>query len=259
MSMTNRNISENELHAYVDDELDTLRVAEIEQQLEQNPEIAAEVETYQGYNEALHALFDPVLEEKVPERVFPAIKPVRQNGHWARAASVIMAVAVGVLLGWVTRGEFLPDSSTRLSKAHSIVNDAFNFHTVYTAEVRHPVEVGVEQQDHLIKWLSKRLHTKVQAPSLQVMGYELLGGRLLTTADKPAAQFMYQNAEGNRLTLFLRQRIDNETQAAFQYASHGTQNGFYWIDGELSFVLIGEISKAEVSKAAHYVYEDLNR
>jgi len=51
--------------------------------------------------------------------------------------------------------------------------------------------------------LSKRLNRTLTIPSLHEYGFELVGGRLLPGEDGPAAQFMYQNANGERLTLYM--------------------------------------------------------
>lgn len=257
MNSVDRSISDQELQAYVDGELDSLRQLEIEQQLETNPQLAAEVADYRGYNEALHRLFDPVLDEKIPESLLPNYRPEKKYRWLARAASILMALGMGIVLGWLARGDLMLILPTPHDEDIAVA-DAFAYHAVYTPEVRHPVEVGVDQQQHLMNWLSKRLHTPVTAPSMNALGFELLGGRLLTTENLPAAQFMYQNAEGRRMTLFLRQRKDDEPITAFEFESQGAQNAFYWIDDRLCFVLVAELPKAELLEAAHLVYAGLN-
>ena len=55
----------------------------------------------------------------------------------------------------------------------------------------HPVEVGADDEQHLVNWLSKRLGVKVRAPKLDDAGMSLVGGRLLPGENGPVAQFMY--------------------------------------------------------------------
>ncbi len=76
-------------------------------------------------------------------------------------------------------------------------------YALFAPEQRHAVEVGASQQDHLVTWLSKRLNRSVTIPSLSEYGFQLVGGRLLPGEEGPAAQFMYQNAAGERLTLYM--------------------------------------------------------
>jgi anti-sigma factor RsiW len=65
--------------------------------------------------------------------------------------------------------------------------------------------------------LSKRLGRQLVVPDLAVAGFRLMGGRLLPAEDGPAAQFMYENANRDRLTLYLRAGVGDET--AFQQTS----------------------------------------
>ncbi|HEX7465011.1 MAG TPA: anti-sigma factor, partial [Usitatibacter sp.] len=77
--------------------------------------------------------------------------------------------------------------------------------------MRHPVEVDAKDQDHLVKWLSKRLDMALTVPVLSTEGFELLGGRLLPGNDGPVAQFMYQDASGKRLTLYVTRPHKGDT------------------------------------------------
>ena len=74
-------------------------------------------------------------------------------------------------------------------------------HVVYSPDLQRLVEITVDQEDQLVKWLSKRLGTTVSPPKLGVLGYELTGGgRLLPGNMGPVAQFMYHDGFGQRLT-----------------------------------------------------------
>ena len=91
-------------------------------------------------------------------------------------------------------------------------------HIVYSPEVRHPVEVGADQEAHLVAWLSKRLGTPLKVPHLGDLGYTLVGGRLLPGERGPVAQFMYQDGKGQRLTLYVRVNADDSRETAFRFA-----------------------------------------
>src|SRR3546814_9895703 len=96
--------------------------------------------------------------------------------------------------GWLT---------TDLRKQAGFARDADLAYTVYAPEQRHAVEVPVADEKHLLAWLSKRLDRTLNVPSLREYGYSLLGGRLLPGPAGPAAQFMYEDASGKRLTLYI--------------------------------------------------------
>ena len=270
MTEQHRPISEDDLHAYVDGQLDSARRSEVEEYLLQHADAAQRVKEYQQYNLGLHAMFDPVLEQAVPEHLTQRRNSPKTIVSLAQAATVIVALTIGVVFGWFSRGEIqstplgTQTSATQQTQngsqnALAMMDYAIASHAVYTPEVRHPVEVSSDEEQHLYAWLSKRLDTNVRAPALNTMGYKLLGGRLLTSDGGPAAQFMYENSLGQRLTLFTRHKKTQEAQTAFRYAAKGKIQGFYWIDGDLAYALIGEIDRDAISKAAHLVYQELNQ
>ena len=96
------------------------------------------------------------------------------------------------------------DSPDTLATAEPrFVRDAVIAHAVFVPEVRHPVEVTAKDEAHLVQWLTRRLGAPVKAPVLQAEGFRLLGGRLLSGTEAPRAQFMYEDANGRRLTLYV--------------------------------------------------------
>ena len=139
----------------------------------------------------------------------------------------------------------------------SLAHRAALAHRVYAPEVRHPVEVGADQQDHLVAWLSKRLGTPLRPPRLAPLGYELVGGRLLPGDNGPVAQFMYTDASGQRLTLYVSSGQAGNRDSGFRYAKDGALSVFYWIDGSYGYALSGALGKAELSQIANAVYEQL--
>ena len=69
--MTDPNIpvTEDELHAYVDNELPAERRGDVEAWLATHPDDAARVQSWRSMAEALHARYDGVVDESVPKRL----------------------------------------------------------------------------------------------------------------------------------------------------------------------------------------------
>src|SRR5438477_363897 len=69
--MTDPNIpvTEDELHAYVDNELPAERRGDVETWLASHPDDAARVQSWRTMAEALHARYDSVIDEAVPKRL----------------------------------------------------------------------------------------------------------------------------------------------------------------------------------------------
>lgn len=242
-------VSEQDLHAYVDGRLDAGRRQEVEAHLATDAAAAAKVAAYRRQKAGLHALFDPTLDEPIPPRLR---KPVPRARPALRYAALLGWLAVGLVAGWVARGP----GATPLSMA-SLPQQAAIAHAVYSAEVLHPVEVGADQEAHLVKWLSKRLGNEVRPPDLREAGFQLMGGRLLPGTTGPAAQFMYQDAKGQRLTLYVRTHAPDKHETAFRYEKSDGVGVFYWVDGPLGYALSGELERARLLEVAKLVYHQL--
>ena len=251
--------SESELQAYADGRVPAEQRTAIEAWLAAHPDDAERIETYRRLGEDLRALYDPVLDEAVPGRLKRAIgltprwHPVAKAAGWVTLGGVL-----GVLAGWQLH-EWRPAAAPVASDSGALMaRRAAVAHAIYSPEVRHPVEVGAEQEQHLVAWLSKRLGAKVQAPKLDEAGMSLVGGRLLPGESGPVAQFMYQTTSGRRATLYVRAEARGHRETAFRYARENNVSVFYWIDRECGYALASaDLSKEELLRIATLVYKQL--
>lgn len=250
--MSMQPITESELHAYVDGALPEARRAEVEAYLASHPEDTERVASYRRQNEALHMQYGPIAEETVPERLREA--PTRRARYGWRVAAAAGWLAMGGVIGWHVHSYH---SEQRLESS-AWARRAAVAHVVYSPEVRHPVEVGADQEAHLVSWLSKRLGAPLKVPHLGTIGYTLVGGRLLPGDRGPVAQFMYQDAKGQRLTLYVRTNPDDTRETAFRFAQEKNVGVFYWLDRKLGYALSGEVEKSELLRVASAVYRQLN-
>ena len=254
--MTGGKMNEAQLHAYADGVLGEGERAEVEAHLAAHVDDAARVGAYRAQNDALHRAFDAVLDEPHSLRVGAARTPVPARWRWgaALAATFVGGAVLGALLHAAV-GERASGAVAPIARQAALA------HAAYVPEVRHPVEVAASDEQHLVAWLSKRLGTALRAPSLAPAGYRLLGGRLLPPAGEegaaPVALFMYEDAQGRRLSLLVR-REPSGSATAFRFARQGATNVFYWIDGPLGYALAGEIGRDELSAVAQVVYRQLN-
>lgn len=242
-------VTEDDLHAYVDEQLNAERRAAVEAWLEANPEAAERVRAYRAQNAALQAMFAPVLEEPVPARLTEALQPKRQSWNM-RAAAAVAWLAIGGVAGYLVHDGFAPAPAGAVFAERAAVA-----HVVFAAEVRHPVEVTADKQDHLVTWLSKRLGKPLRAPDFGSLGYQLVGGRLLPGEAGPAAQFMYEDQQNARLTLYVSRPAAGQQSTAFAYQEHATVKVLYWVDRDLSFALVGDTDRGKLMDLAHLAYQ----
>jgi len=254
--MSETPITEGELQAYADGRLEPSRRMAVEAWLATRPEEAERIADYRKLAKELRGIYDPVMTETLPPRF------VRKRVQWRRyafaAGWLVVGILIGTLAGWELR-ESPPTLSPSADAGAAMARRAAVAHVTYSPEVRHPVEVGADQEEHLIAWLSKRLGAPLRAPQLEEVGYSLVGGRLLPGDTGPVAHFMYQTQKGARITLYVRTEVAGNRETAFRYAEEGKVRVFYWVDRKMGYaVSSGDISKDELLKVANTVYQQLN-
>ena len=194
--------------------------------------------------------YDPVMTEPIPARMYLKSPP------WIDYARAAVVFGAGVAIGLA-----MPDfkqTSPLTPAAQQLPIRAARAHVVYSPEVRHPVEVGAAEEAHLVQWLTKRLGANVRAPTLSALGWKLVGGRLLPDRGLPAAQFMYEDGTGRRLTLYMRKETGlNNT--AFQFAERDGFAAFYWVDRPLAYAIAGRLAREELMALANAIYGQLER
>lgn len=266
MTQDPRKISEADLHAYADGELEAEARLEVEAYLREHPEVARQVEEWQQQNEALQQLFGPVADEPVPEALDPA-RLAAAIGHapaargwadWRAMAAGLALLITGASAGWFGHGAWGAGGppATGLMAERPMVRQALAAHTTYVNEVLHPVDVRGDDEKHLVAWLSKRLQVPVKAPKLAQNGFTLVGGSLLPREEGMAAQLMYEDGQGQRITLYQIRNQKAET-SSFRFASYKAMNAFYWLDSDKSYVLVGNLDKQALSPLAHAVFAQL--
>jgi len=254
------------LSAFVDGELPPVERAAIEAQLGQQPQAAARVAAWRAQKAALQVLCGAserrgehgeqsgsvgnMGQSDADEPAFIVVR--RPTPWWQRvglaacwlAAGAGLALALGPLAPRLTGGAW----NGLGGQPPSFAERADIAYAVYTPEKRHPVEVAANEEEHLINWLSKRLNRPLSVPSLQEYGYSLVGGRLLPGEAGPAAQFMYENRSGARLTLYVTGISRDET--AFRLFRDGDRRTFYWVSDRMGYALSGPIAEDKLRSIA---------
>lgn len=226
------------LSAFADDELSATERAITLVRLATDPGAAGRVAEYRVQKAALTALFgDPRDDPR-------CIVVHRRASWWQQARVAASCMAMGVALGsapaWVS-ANFAAEPPVFAERA----DIAF---AVYAPEQRHPVEVAAPQRDQLVDWLSRRLGQRLLIPSLLEYGYSLVGGRLLPGESGPAAQFMYQNTAGARLTMYVA--VVPKDATAFRLFRDGNRSTFYWESQGTGCALTGLVSEEQLRSMA---------
>ena len=256
-----REFTERDIHLALDGELPQDERAGYETWLEANPDMKARSGRYEADIDMLRGAVAGVLQEPVPDRLTKIVasegsSTARNSGplRWRMAAAAALIFAAGGLGGY-----FLGASGWRPvnGAATQLADGAIAAHAIYAAEKLHVVEVGADQKEHLVGWLSKRIGVTLVAPDLSAEGFELIGGRLLpATAHKTAAQFMYQDHTGNRISLYVA-RDNSNTETGFRLLEEGDTRALYWLDDGYGCAVAGSLPEEALLKIANTAYRQL--
>jgi anti-sigma factor RsiW len=259
---TQPDFSDTDLSAWLDGEGSAQERARIEDHLRRDPEAAARVRLWLADRDALRARFDPVLEEPVPQRLADTVRSgdTRWSGGAARAAMAAGLLLAGGVIGAAVSWQWQEQRVTRVAQATQAgtaagwVQRAAYAHSVFTPEPRHPVEVKA-QEEHLARWLTRRIDVPVKLFDLRGDGFELMGGRLLPDAQGKSAQLMYENAATKeRVTVYLR-KPEADAPTAFRYVQQGELGLFYWVEAGAGYALVGAVPKERLLALAQSVYK----
>jgi anti-sigma factor RsiW len=250
-------VGDDELMAYVDGRLPPDRTEAVASYLATHPEIRERLRQYAEQRQALLAAFGERNAGPIPTRLrltrLIAERQRRRRRRFAEIAAAICLITLGGVGGWTARELILQQASPgSVLAAGTIMADALAAHRTFAVEVRHPVEVDAAQEAHLVQWLSKRLGRPLVVPDLSATGYRLMGGRLLPAGSGPAAQLMYENGAGDRLTVYVRPGVAGEASV---YQQDKNVGAFYWADEGLGCVIVGDADRGVLSRAAERVYE----
>jgi anti-sigma factor RsiW len=258
MTPRGRPVEEDDLHARIDGQLPRERAEDVDAYLAAHPEEEARFSQYAQQRQALRTAFAAQAGGPIPNRLRVAhlVAQQRRRGRerLAQIAAALCLIVLGGIGGWAARDLTGPPSSSSPGAVASVITaDAIAAYRTFSVEVRHPVEVDAGQEAHLVQWLSKRLGRQLVVPDLAAAGFRLMGGRLLPAEDGPAAQFMYENGNGERLTLYLRTGVGGET--AFRYHEEGGIGAFYWSDEGFGYAIAAKADRDLLLRIAEIVYQ----
>jgi anti-sigma factor RsiW len=266
MSTRQTSIDEDDFQAFVDGQLPPERCRAVMAYLAAHPDESSRMSDYRTLSEGLHGLYDEVLYEPLPARL--RIDHYRGRASWQerlqrwfgldvfqltpRLEGLALLLTASAGGGWWLHSNQMvwPEVET---PAMSFARQATSAHLVYAPDMRHPVEFGADQEDMLLH-LSERLGDTLHVPVLTDVGFTLVGSRLLPAAGKPAAQLMYEDPEGGRITLYIRARWSAPTaghpEGSVSYATQEQVGLVYWLEGPFAHALIGAMDREQLFATA---------
>lgn len=229
--------SEDELHAYVDECLDPERRRAVELYLAANPEQAARVEGWRRDARQLRAALSGFAGQSPNPRLDPAhvrreLRRRRQR-RWASAAVLLVTLGIGGLGGWQVREASLMASNLPMAdavQAHRLFADAS------------ALDLNANDPARLQSWLGQHFRHVGNVPDLSAYGFTPLGARLLSNEQGPAALLVFEDAKGQRVSLFLRSPGEHFARMPSGERTDGQLQARYWSHGDYNYALVSAAS-----------------
>lgn len=252
--MQNQPISEQELHAFVDGELEAGRAATIAAQLATMPELAAQIAGIRADKAQIARIYGPLIDEPLPAPLLQAVArasaPQRRSAWPRRALWAVAAAAALALLGWFGQPALRGNPTDGLvAEAIAVRGGERQAAQEFTAQTLPPPDA----RDQILR---TTLGVPLKTPNLRKAGFDLVAmGVYGDRRDRASLELVYGDARGRRFTVYLRGPTGGD---GFELRQDGAARICVWQNEELSAVMVGEMSSEEILRVASLTYADLN-
>lgn len=242
MTRSDRHVTEDDLQAWVDDLLSPERRRTVETWLDTNPDTRTRVTAWLTERDLLRAAMEAELRQPVPARFDITRLKQRRARHFSMpqmAASVVLALSLGLGGGWMLRDREVPLGLASVEQEATIVHDAGKGSTIATGNVA-----------QLATWGGRTLGRPVRPPDLSAAGYQLTGGELVTTDHGPACVFFYKDGNGSRISLFVRPMYGHDMTAPMRPMRH--MPGYIWAQDGLGISMVADTPDSDLHRLANH-------
>ena len=258
MSSTISAITEEEIQAFIDGEIDAQRAAQIALAAQSDGTLARRIAAFREDKLRLRQVYAPIASSPLPENWLHFIdRHAREKHHsrsWPRISQQVFAAASAILLLVLSLGlsrEFL-----RLPDEEQIINEALAARDHIVQPERSFTSAELARTDSGTTLLSAALDSKVKTPNLTRMGYQLDGARIYGgMPGGKAVELDYRNAQNSLFTLYLRRP---SSPPRVDIVERGRLRICIWQDDELGAVMAGEMPAGEMARLASLAYSGLS-
>jgi anti-sigma factor RsiW len=250
-------ISDEELSAYLDNDLEPFRRAQVQAALRADRQLAKKLETYRAQEVSLRQASAAVLGEPVPKSLLEIVRrpPRRMAGTAAKPPAALAralwplaaSLMVGVALGWLLRTSIQPNEDSLLEP---FVRQAVASHELFltSAELDRVRSAGVMP----IEALRSPFRTPIRVPELLGARYRPVQFRAVEGSGGPALELAYARDDG-LASLLIRQHSDRDDLLVRLREVDG-RAVLYWLDGPLIYALVSDGGAEELRAMARSIY-----
>ena len=236
--------TQEELHAYLDDELPADRRAVVEAYLRDHPEEVQRLQAYWADGKAIARFF--ARAGKMPTRLpsTPSVWYPTARHATALALLVVGAIAAGLIFAWQSRSDH--------ALLHRLGTDALFAHLALTDGVSQPTITASLHE--VAEFFSTALKTSVQLRHPPAGKYTLVGSKFVAGLRHHAVQLAFETGDGGLVTMYLQPRRGRRDAPFRPVASVWDVTTLAWIDDEVAFAVTGPLPPAALQQAADTLY-----
>ncbi len=227
--------SDDDLHAYVDGQLDATTQRQVELYLAGHAEAALTVEQWRQHNHVLRTALENSVTTPVPARLDPfrirrELRARRQR-YVAMAASLVLTLSLGTLGGWQLR-------DIAIRQVYLPMADATQAYRMFAGnDMAQKVDLRTSEPTQLQHWLNQHFVQPAPVPDFSAYGFQPVGGRLMASDKGAAAMVLYQNAQGQAIVYYVRPPGE-----LFNFGAGNRQDGNvltqYWRQGRYFYAVV---------------------
>jgi anti-sigma factor RsiW len=249
--MARAELTEGELHAYIDDELDAAARARVAALLDSSPALARQAELFAADKARLGEVFAGLIDQPLPPRLLRALQQpetvveslaARRRSGWktwgslAAAASLLLAIGLGVATLRTT------------DPTDALVAEAIATHSDTPA--------GAVTSGDADRLLSGTLGLPLKSPDLSKAGYSLAAAVVHGDSQQGrAVTLRYRDGQGRIFSILVHRSIGADR---FEMRSDGALKICIWQNDEVSTVMLGNLSTSEMLRVASLTYTALS-
>jgi anti-sigma factor RsiW len=247
--------TKNNLHAYLDGELDVVRSVEFEEHLKGCPACSRAHQEYRSLRAAMASpslYFDAPrsLERKVRSAVrkVACAKTARPVWRWTwnwKLEAWFAPFAAAALVTVVTF-HFWTQHWTRDQR----VQEVLSAH-VHSLMVDHLTDVASSDQHTVKPWFTGKLNFSPIVIDPAAEGFPLIGGRLDYVADSPTAAVVYQRRK-HYINLFISPANQTASTKEDRLTRHG-YNLSHWLQGGMEYWAVSDVNKGDLQQFVQLV------
>jgi anti-sigma factor RsiW len=245
--------TDQDLHAFIDGELDDARATQVAVAIAGSAELSARVDGFIADRDMIARIYGPLIEQPVPAALIRAAAgerrpiPMRSPMRFLPAAMALAAALVIAVISYPTLSNLGGDP---------LVAEAIAVRAGQVHADRQFVDTEVASAATRDRLVQTALSVPVKVPSLEKAGYTLIGITAYPDrGGRQALQLSYRDRDGALFTMYMRQTGGGDR---FELSRKKGMQVCVWQNDNLSVVMLGTMPAHEMLRVATATYADLD-